>query len=255
MEIQISIVIATWNAAKTLKGCLNSIIPQLSSRVELIVIDGGSKDETNQIIDSYGDIISYKVSEPDKGIYDAWNKGVSASSGKWVAFIGADDVLLPGAIDTYLEVIDSMEDIDTYDYICALNEHVDDDGNVLKVIGGDPVWSSYRFGMNAAHVASLHNKRNLFESIGGYDLQFRICADYDLLLRKRNMLKSIFVPVHIARMKVGGMSFSLAAIKETFAIRRKNKSLPLCVNFIVFIINIIAFKFFILRNRVRGRKF
>ena len=100
----ISIVIATYNAGKTLCNCLNSIVTQLTDDVELVIIDGGSRDNTNSIIESYGSQIAYHISEPDKGIYDAWNKGVKKAKGDWIMFVGADDVLLPEAIQTYLEV-------------------------------------------------------------------------------------------------------------------------------------------------------
>lgn len=246
---QISIVIATWNAAKTLKDCLDSIIPQLSSRVELIVIDGGSNDETNQIIDSYRNFISYNISEPDKGIYDAWNKGVSVAKGKWIAFIGADDVLLPGAIDAYLGVIDSKQDIETYDYICAHVEYVDMNGKLLKVLGMEPQWCNMRKFMAPAHVASLHNKKNLFEVIGDYDFQnYRICADYELLLRKKDKLKYIMLPTHIAQMEIGGMSFSTKAIKETFLIRKQHHTVSLLFNVLLFIKDWVAYKSFLLRH-------
>lgn len=246
----ISFIVATFNAGKTLKRCLDSIVPQLNDECELILVDGGSKDNTNEIIDSYGDKIAVHISEPDKGIYDAWNKGVSHASGKWVGFIGADDVLLPNAVNSYLQTIMSTTYIDSYDYICAHNEYADKDGNVLQVIGGPAIWSKMRRGMVAAHVASLHNKHNLFETIGGYDLQFHICADYDLLLRKRDKLKSLFIDSTIARMQTGGMSFSTAAIKEAYRIRRKNHSISIIENKLIFLWNLLAFKTYNLRHRV-----
>ena len=253
-NVKISIVIATWNAARTLKMCLDSIIPQLSDNVELVIIDGGSSDATTEIIASYEDKIAYSVSEPDKGIYDAWNKGVKVAKGEWIAFVGADDVLLPNAMHTFIKVINSTTDIESYDYICALNEFVDDNGKILKIIGGYPAWNVFRYRMNVAHVASLHNKRNLFETIGDYDLQFRICADYDLLLRKRDKLRTIFIPEHIARMKVGGMSFSVKAIREAFKKRKKNHSLGLVINYIMYLINLVAFYAFLIRNKIAGAK-
>ena len=222
--ITISIIIATWNAEESLRKCMDSIVPQLSPEVELIIIDGGSTDSTLAILEQYSQYISKSCSEKDNGIYDAWNKGVKMASGEWIMFVGADDILLPDALSEYLNIIHTTEEIQSYDYICALNEHVDKNGKILKVIGGAPKWSVYRKNMNAAHVASLHNKHNLFETIGYYDLQFKICADYDLLLRKRDKLKWLFIPVHIARMQVGGMSFSIRAIKETYHIRKKNKT-------------------------------
>ncbi|MCH3993406.1 MAG: glycosyltransferase [Prevotella sp.] len=245
----ISFIIATFNAGKTLKRCLDSIVSQLTNECELILVDGGSKDNTNEIIASYGDKIAVHVSEPDKGIYDAWNKGVSLSSGRWVGFIGADDVLLPNAVKSYLHVIKTTSDIDSYDYICAHNEYADKDGNVLQVIGGPAEWSKMRRSMVAAHVASLHNKHNLFETIGGYDLQFHICADYDLLLRKRNKLKSLFIDTTIARMQTGGMSFSVAALKEAFHIRQKNHSINMIENISLYLWYWMLFKTYHLRHR------
>lgn len=248
----ISIIIATFNAAKTLQRCLDSIVPQLTDEAELILVDGGSKDSTNKIIDSYGDKIAVHISEPDKGIYDAWNKGVKLAHGKWVAFIGADDTLLPNAIQNYLNAIRLTPVIDSYDYICAHNEYVDLNGKLLKVLGEKPVWSRMRKYMAAAHVASLHNKHNLFETIGGYNLDFKICADYELLLRKKYKLKSLMIPAHIARMTVGGMSFSTKAIIETYKIRKLHHSLPTTINMLFFLRDWLAFKFFIFRKSLCG---
>lgn len=252
---QISIIIATYNAAKTLRTCLDSIVPQLTDETELIIVDGKSKDETNSIIDSYGSKVTVHISEPDKGIYDAWNKGVKVAKGEWVMFVGADDVLLPDALVKYLKVINSTADIGEYDYICANNEFVDMKGNVLKIMGKAPAWKYMRRGMAAAHVASLHNKHNLFETIGGYNLDFKICADYELLLRKKQQLHYLFVPVHIARMKVGGMSFSTKAIIEAYKIRKLHHCLPLIVNELYFLRDWGAFKFFIFRKILKGGVF
>lgn len=247
--IEISWIIATFNAEKTLRRCLDSIVPQLDNECELILVDGGSKDNTNDIINSYGDKIAVHISEPDKGIYDAWNKGVKLSSGNWVGFIGADDVLLPNAVKSYMQIIKSTCDIDSYDYICAHNEYVDKDGNVIQVIGEPAEWKKMRKSMVAAHVASLHNKQNLFETIGSYDLQFHICSDYDLLLRKRDKLKSLFIDTTIARMQTGGMSFSVAALKEAFHIRQKNHSTNMIENVSLYLWYWMLFKTYHLRHR------
>lgn len=251
----ISIIIATFNASKTLKRCLDSIVPQLTYETELILVDGGSKDHTNDIIDSYGDKIAVHISEPDKGIYDAWNKGVNAAHGDWVMFIGADDILLPNAIKSYFDAIKATQDINYFDYICAHNEYVDMKGKLLKILGEKPVWSKMRKGMVAAHVASLHNRRNLFDTIGGYNLDFKICADYELLLRKKDKLKSLMIPAHIARMTVGGMSFSTKAIVESYKIRKLHHSLPSFINKIFFLRDWVAFKLFIFRKSLMGGHF
>ena len=239
MNKQISIIIATYNAAKTLRTCLDSIVPQLTEETELIIVDGKSKDETNDIIDSYGSNVMVHISEPDKGIYDAWNKGVRAAHGEWVMFVGADDILLPNALNEYLKVIRSTANIDSYDYICAHNEYVDMRGKLLKLLGDKPQWSKMRRGMAAAHVASLHNKKNLFE----------------ILLRKKDKLRYLFLPSHIARMKVGGMSFSTKAIVEVYKIRHLHHTLPFIVNELYFLRDWAAYKFFIFRKSIGGGVF
>lgn len=247
--MEISIIIATYNASKTLKTCLNSIVPQLCTETELIIVDGGSKDNTNDIIKSYRNRVSVHISEPDKGIYDAWNKGIKLSHGNWIMFIGADDILLPNAVITYLNTIKNTANVDSYDYICAHNEYVNEEGKLLKVLGEEPKWSKMRKGMIAAHVASLHNKRNLFETIGGYNLNFRICADYELLLRKKQKLKYLFIDKNIARMKIGGMSFSTTAIKETYNIRKLHNSLLGGINELYFLRDWFAYMLFKIRNK------
>lgn len=244
----ISIIIATYNASKTLKTCLDSIVPQLCSGTELIIVDGGSKDNTNDIIKSYGDKVSVHISEPDKGIYDAWNKGVALSHGDWIMFIGADDILLPNAVGTYLNTIKNTADIDSYDYICAHNEYVNEEGKLLKVLGEEPKWNKMRRYMAAAHVASLHNRKNLFNVIGLYNLNLKICADYELLLRKKDTLNSLFINAHIAKMKVGGMSFSISAINETKKIREMHHSVNALLNNILYVRDLFAFELFKLRK-------
>ncbi|MGJ1235830.1 glycosyltransferase family 2 protein [Sphingobacterium siyangense] len=254
--IKISIIIATYNAGKFLQRSLDSIVPQLNDFVELLIIDGGSKDDTLSIIEHNRKSIFYTVSGQDKGIYDAWNKGISQSRGDWIMFIGADDILLPNAIKNYLDAIGNNPTIDSIDYICAQNEYIDNIGNILKVMGKDPNWSLMRRTMGAAHVASLHSKRNLFDTVGLYDFQnFRICSDYELLLRKGANLKALFIPKHIARMQVGGMSFTDKAIIETYKIRAKHRTVPIFFNQMLFLRDWIAFKLFIFRKKIFGAKF
>lgn len=253
--MKISIIIATYNAAHTLNRCLDSILPQITSDVELILIDGASSDSTNQIISSYGDKICIHISEPDCGIYDAWNKGVRFAHGNWIMFIGADDILLPNSINLYLKVINETNSITSYDYICAKNEYVDKNGHLLKILGQEPSWNKMRQYMSCAHVASLHNKHNLFEILGDYNLNFRICADYELLMRKRDKLKYMYLDSHIARMCIGGMSFSTNAIIETFKIRKLYSSVPLFFNFILLIRDYLGYISFKLRSYVFNKGF
>lgn len=245
MRKQISIIIATYNAGKTLKGCIESIIQQKRDDTELIIIDGYSTDNTLEIIKSFQDQIDYSLSEPDRGIYDAWNKGIMASNGKWIMFLGADDKLMPNAINDYLSIISNTEDIDSYDYICAQNNYVRFDGSFIKKIGKEPSWNNMRFYMAAAHVASLHNKKRLFEETGLYDKRYSICADYELLLRKREKLKYIFLQGHImANMHEGGMSMSSRALFQTYQIRKEHHTLHSIINLAILIKSLLFYKFY-----------
>lgn len=245
MSKMISVIIATFNAAKTLERCLISITSQLDDNCELIIIDGGSTDNTLDIIKKYRSHVTYSLSEPDKGIYDAWNKGIVQSKGKWLMFVGADDELLPGSINKYLDVISKVTEIDKYDYICAQNDYVDSNGRVLKKIGKEPSWRNMRKYMAAAHVGSLHNKKNLFEQVGLYDLNYHICADYELLLRKKDhLLYKYNAGETIARMQAGGMSMTCAALIETYRIRRVHKTLPSILNVMILIKSMLAYRFY-----------
>lgn len=246
-DIVITIIIATYNAGKCLQNCLNSIIPQLNSDVELVIIDGKSNDDTIDIIKKNHQHIKYWSSEQDKGIYDAWNKGIKVSNGKWIMFVGADDELFPNSINKYLNLL-SAKDLSSYDYVSAQNEFINHDNKLLKLMGKGADWRLMRKGNSAAHVASLHHKKNLFDTVGYYNLDFKICADYEILLRKKVNLKSFFFKTTIAKMKVGGMSFSVRAIKESYEIRKLHKTLPFFLNRLMFFRDYFAYKLFKFRK-------
>ena len=88
----VSIIIAVYNGANTLQDCLDSIKQQTYQNIELIIIDGGSTDATIDVLNEYDAQISYWISEPDDGIYNAWNKGVVQAKGEWICFLGADEL-------------------------------------------------------------------------------------------------------------------------------------------------------------------
>lgn len=243
----ISIIIATYNAETFLQKCLNSIIPQLNENIELIIIDGGSSDNTVQIINNYVQYIQYTISEPDLGVYDAWNKGISVAKGNWIMFVGADDVLLPDAINTYIKLLDS-KDLSSYDYISAQNEYIDENDKIIKLLGKGAEWRLMRKGNSAAHVASLHHKNNLFDKVGYYNLHYKICADYEILVRKKNNLKTYFLSSRMAKMKAGGMSFSSKAIKESYEIRKLHNTINPVYNVILYFRDFIAYKLFKFRK-------
>lgn len=236
---EISIIIATFNAEKTLERCLESIKSQKREQIELIIADGKSTDETLNILTKYSPIIDKIICEPDQGIYDAWNKAIKHSNGKWLMFIGADDYLAPDALNTYLDLtlITNHEKID---FICSNVMYISKTGQPIKKIGGEFKWNIFKRTMNVAHVASLHSI-NLFKQVGFYNLTYRVCADYELLMRKRNDLKTLFIPKVTAYMQTGGMSFSIRALKEAREIRQKTGKRNQLITNIEYLLQLILF--------------
>lgn len=210
-----TIVIATCNAGKYLQTCLNSIIPQLNSNVELVIIDGNSKDNTNGIIKNNQQYIKYWISEPDKGIYDAWNKGIKVSNNDWIMFLGADDQLLPNALNIYQKFINyHVGEIDI-DLISSMVQMVDENGKTIRIKGWPFLWPIFLKEMTIAHPGALHSKK-LFEKFGNYNIDYKIVGDYELLLRAGTSLKSLYLDEITVIMSEGGTSDSVKSIKEHY---------------------------------------
>lgn len=202
--MKISIIIATYNSSKTLRRSLDSVVEQKGEEVELVVIDGASTDGTLTILDEYREHIDIWLSEPDSGIYDAWNKGVRASSGDWIMFLGSDDILCGGIANTILKNLEKTSDVD---YISGKVRLIDDVGMTIRTIGKKLTWRRFRRYMCVAHVGSLHN-RTLYEKYGYYDTEFMICGDYEFLLRAGKTIKANFINEVVAEMTVGGVSYA-----------------------------------------------
>lgn len=225
---ELSIIIATYNAETTLQQCLDSIISQKDEAIELIIIDGGSKDETINIVNRNSDFIDKYISEPDNGIYDAWNKGIKISTGHWIMFVGADDTILPNTLSDYVDFASNADD--SNDIITAKSNFVDLKGHTIKIVGEPYSWERYKKNMNISHGSTLHNRR-LFREVGPYNINYKICADYELLMRKGALLKGLFYDHVILEFKIGGASFSFRCQKDTFDIRRKYNTVPTIINF------------------------
>jgi glycosyltransferase involved in cell wall biosynthesis len=199
----ISIVTVVLNGVSTLEKTILSVINQSYKNIEFIVIDGGSIDGTLDIINQYKSFIDYFVSEPDSGIYDAWNKGVKLSSGDWIAFLGADDTYLDGAIESYVILINSSSD-KTPEYVSSRVNLVSR-SQVIRVIGRPWSWKVFKKYMCVAHVGSFHHK-SLFAKYGLFDVTYKICGDYELLLRPRDTLRAIYLNLTTVNMSADGIS-------------------------------------------------
>lgn len=208
----ISIIVAVFNVEKTLQQCIDSIVNQTYQNKELIIIDGGSTDGTVNLLKANLGKITYWISEPDSGIYDAWNKGLKHTAGDWVAFLGADDVYLPDALQVYVDYLIAHQNMQ-FEYVSSRVNLVNG-GKLIRTIGWAWSWNSFRRYMNVAHVGSLHNKA-LYEKYGTYNTTYKICADYELLLRPKAKLIAGFVNKATVNMSVGGASDSALALRES----------------------------------------
>jgi len=199
---KVSIIISVLNGAKTIDNCLNSIISQSYERYEIIVIDGGSTDGTLDYLAKYRSHIYYYVSEPDSGIYNAWNKALKIASGDWVSFLGADDEF---AESNTLARLASRAHFPTFNYISGQAHLVDDSANVIRVIGKAFFSNDLRNGMKFLHPGSLHHN-SLFKLNGFFDESYKIAGDFDFFLRAKNFISADYIPIIIVRMGSGGIS-------------------------------------------------
>jgi len=197
----VSVVIATYNCAPLLERTLLSVLAQ-KTNWELVLVDGGSADGTVDIIQKYADRISWWVSEADKGIYDAWNKGITHSTGQWVLFLGAGDTLIGQAFEVYAAFVAENPGLD---FICARQAQVYEDGRIMRYKGEPWKWSAFRHRMTVTHVGCWH-ARLAFKNYGLFDASYRVCGDYEWLLRPGKNLKAGYINQVLAQMLVGGIS-------------------------------------------------
>ncbi|WP_413295522.1 glycosyltransferase family 2 protein [Synechococcus sp. MIT S9452] len=205
MKPTFSIIIPTFNCLHLLRRAVNSVysLSCPSHLYELIVIDGGSCDGTIDYLISNSESISYWVSEPDSGLYEAWNKGLSVAVGDWILFLGSDDSLHHDALTQYCTFISNHPE---YDYISAQVTLISPNGS-QRIVGKPWVWKYFRHFMRTAHVASVH-RRELFTRFGLFSMSYTACADYEFFLRIGPRLRAGFMPSVVASMATGGVSQS-----------------------------------------------
>lgn len=204
MNPSFSIIIPTYNSESSLKETLDSILEQSFADFEIVLMDGGSKDHTIAVAESYNDIRLKIYSEPDKGVYDAMNKGITRSSGQWLYFIGSDD---------YLHTADVLQKV--YHQLEKIKNNVLY-GNVI--IKGDAGWA--RDGQiyngkytlqrllrgNICHQAIFYRRSFLIDNNLIYNLNYPIVADWDLNIQCRLKTSFTYLNIIVAVFNAGGIS-------------------------------------------------
>jgi glycosyltransferase involved in cell wall biosynthesis len=203
----VSVVTAVFNGRSYIQDCLESVLNQNYPNIEHIVMDGGSTDGTLEVLRQYDDRIALWKSEPDKGVYDAWNKALTEARGEWICFLGADDEFLPGAVSAYMALAASHPEAE---YLNSRERWLHADG-YERTRGKPWTWPGILRQMCMAHVGSMH-RRTLFDRLGTYDLSFGTAADYELLLRARGTLRTAYMPITTVMMRGGGMTEGRSAL-------------------------------------------
>jgi len=215
----ITVITVVYNGAKYLEETIQSVINQTYPNVEYIIIDGGSTDGTLDIIKKHENYIDYWVSEPDKGIYDAWNKGVIVAIGNWVSFLGSGDIYYKEALCKYSTFI--LENKSNYLYISSMID-LKKNKHIIRTFGKQWNYDFFKRYMNVAHVGSLHSLK-FFKDVGLFDVNFKIAGDYELLLRKKNKLKAGFLDEITASMQIDGVSNnSIKVFFEAYTAKKRH---------------------------------
>jgi glycosyltransferase len=205
--LKISVITAVYNNRETISDALDSALGQSGVDIELVVIDGGSTDGTLDVLRSYADRLHVLVSEPDRGIYDALNKGIRRASGDVVGFLHSDDLFANSGVLSRIAAVFSNPEVGAV-YGDLLYVRKDNPDEVVRY------WRSgvfsdrrLRWGWMPPH-PTLYVRRETYEQQGLFDTSFHIAADYDFILRLlgRNGVRVRYIPEVLVKMRVGGAS-------------------------------------------------
>ena len=210
----VSVVIGVKNGVHALQGCLDSVAVQTAVSREVIVVDSASTDGTRELIEENrraGKVTQF-TSEPDRGLYEAWNKALHLARGDWICFLGCDDRFHDArALQGLLDAV--ATDAGRARVVHGRLNLVTDSGVVAETLGRP--WAEARpaflAGIMIPHPGTLHH-RSLFEEHGYFDESYRIAGDYDMLLREVLARPPAFVDRVTIDMSFGGMSSKPGAI-------------------------------------------
>lgn len=210
--MKISIITITYNSAKTLTDTLESVLAQTYKEIEYIIVDGASKDGTMDIVKKYESLFEGKmryVSEPDKGLYDAMNKGMRMATGDVVGILNSDDFY------TSKEVLQRVADVFQKENVDAVYGDVhyvqpEDLSHSIRYYSSKPFrrWMM-RLGFMPAH-PSFYCKREVYRKYGTFNTSYKVAADFENLLRLIfvNRIRTYYIPMDFVTMRTGGASSS-----------------------------------------------
>lgn len=216
--IKVSIITVCYNSAATIRRTIESVLRQTYQNIEYIIVDGASKDETLSIIEEYRDALGQRlrlVSEPDRGIYDAMNKGIRMAEGALIGILNSDDFYEPMAVEYMINAMTDEKYQILYGFFRTLKN-----GQEYSIER-----HSYKFLRECMfeHPACFVTKA-VYDDFGYFDLQYISAADYDFMLRMSEIdeVKFYMVDQIITNFTRGGMSLTAAAWLDLLKMRRNH---------------------------------
>lgn len=204
MDLKISIITVCYNSGKTIEDTFKSVQSQSYKNIEYIVIDGGSKDNTLDLINQYKDIIDYTVSEKDKGLYDAMNKGIERATGDVIGFLNSDDLFCDDlAVEKVMKVFLENSSLDSVYADIYYVEQNNTSKIVRKWVTGNQ--KKFKYGWHPAH-PTFYVKKKIYAQYGGFNLNFRLASDFEIMLRflEKFNISTKYLPEPLIKMRLGG---------------------------------------------------
>lgn len=204
--MKISIITVVYNNEKTIKDALNSVLGQTYKDIEYIIVDGKSNDKTVSIIKEYENKLGCFISEEDFGIYDAMNKGIKAATGDVIGILNSDDLYQDtNVIETVMNQFNQNPSIDVVygDLVYVKSDNVN---KVVRNWKSNSYYNSFFDNGNVPPHPSLFVKKSVYEKAGLFNLDFKLAADYEFMLRifKKHNFNSKYINRVIVKMRLGG---------------------------------------------------
>lgn len=207
LQLKVSVITACYNSAETINHTIKSILMQDHKHLEYIVVDGKSRDNTLEIVNRYGTLVAKCISEKDKGIYDAFNKGLTLATGEIVGFLNSDDFYpTPDVISKVVAAFTDPTVDACYSDLCYVNKF-ETDKIVRYWRSSDYKPGLFMHGWAPPHPTFFVRKR-VYDQFGGFDLSYKIAADWELLARfvEIRRIKTVYLPQVLVHMRLGGLT-------------------------------------------------
>jgi glycosyltransferase involved in cell wall biosynthesis len=214
--MRVSIITVCYNRKHTIAKSIESVLGQDYSNIEYIIIDGNSSDGTKEVIENYSERISKYISESDKGMYDAINKGLSIATGDIVGLMHSDDVFYDKNVVS--KIINAFNKSDDSDGVYGDGIYISNDMDeriIRNRIGGTYDFEKLKLGWLPLH-PTVYLKKSIIEEYGDYNLDFKIASDTEFLLRYlfKHKIKMVYLNEYVVKMRMGGLSTSYSRAFE-----------------------------------------